>query len=310
MRMAGPCGRGAVSDDRQLAAFYQRPGFYQKPGLFVSLLWVVAYNGLTYVKENVVDWYSYPLLIAAGFVAGFVNTLAGSGSAVTLPVLIFLGLPAHIANGTNRVAVVLQNVSAVWTFRQRDALDLRGALWLSAPAVLGSVCGAQVSLRLDEATMKQVIGGVMLLMLVIILLRPSRWLQGAVQGMAARPNWKHLLLFFLIGVYGGFIQVGVGIFLLAGLVLGIGYDLVRANAVKVAVVLAFTMVALGVFVWNGRVQWREGLILAAGSMLGGWVGARFAVEKGAIWVRRLLIAIVLFSTAQLLGVIDWLARLW
>jgi hypothetical protein len=262
------------------------------------------------IKELIVDWYSYPLLLVAGFVSGFVNTLAGSGSAVTLPVLIFLGLPAHIANGTNRVAIVLQNVSGVWTFRQRGALDLRGAMWLSVPAVLGSALGAQVSLRLDEATMRQVIGVVMLMMCVIILLRPSRWLHGAVESMATHPNWKHMLLFFLIGMYGGFIQVGVGIFLLAGLVLGIGYDVVRANAVKVAVVLAFTLVALAVFVLNGRVQWREGLILAVGSMAGAWVGARFAVEKGALWVRRLLIAIVLFSAAHLLGVSELLARLW
>jgi len=257
-----------------------------------------------------VDWYHYPLLVAAGFVAGFVNTLAGSGSAVTLPVLLFLGLPAHIANGTNRVAIVLQNVSGVWTFRQRGVLDVRGALWLSAPAVLGSLIGAQVSLGLDEATMRQVIGVVMLMMLVIILLRPSRWLQGAVERMAARPSWKHMVLFFFIGMYGGFIQVGVGIFLLVGLVLGIGYDLVRANAVKVTVVLAFSSVALGIFVWNGRVQWPEGLILAVGNVLGAWVGARFAVEKGAIWVRRLLIAIVLFSAAHLLGIFERLARLW
>jgi uncharacterized membrane protein YfcA len=268
-----------------------------------------AYNEPTRVKEIVVDWYRYPLLVAAGFVAGFVNTLAGSGSAVTLPVLLFLGLPAHIANGTNRVAIVLQNVSGVWTFRQQGVLDLRGALWLSAPAVLGSVLGAQVSLRLDEATMQQVIGVVMLLMLVIILLRPSRWLHGAVERMTRHPDWKHMVLFFLIGIYGGFIQVGVGIFLLAGLVLSIGYDLVRANAVKVTMVLVFTLVALGVFVLNGRVQWREGLILAVGSMLGARVGARFAVEKGAVWVRRLLIAIVLFSAAHLLGVFDRLGQL-
>jgi len=256
------------------------------------------------------DWYRYPLLIAAGCVAGFVNTLAGSGSAVTLPVLLFLGLPAHIANGTNRVAIVLQNVSGVWTFRQHGALDLRGALWLSVPAIVGSLLGAHVSLRLDEATLRQVIGAVMLLMLGVVLLRPSRWLHGAVERMDARPTWKHLLVFFAIGLYGGFIQVGVGIFMLAALVLGIGYDLVRANAVKVTVVLAFTSVALAVFMWNGRVQWREGLVLALGNMLGAWVGARFAVERGVEWVRRLLIAIVLFSAAHLLGVFDRLAGLW
>jgi uncharacterized membrane protein YfcA len=256
-----------------------------------------------------VNWYFYPLLVAAGFVAGFVNTLAGSGSAVTLPVLIFMGLPASIANGTNRVAIVLQNVAGVTSFRQRGVLDPRGAFLLSVPAILGSVIGAQISLSLNEELLQRVIGLVMLAMLVIILLRPRRWLRGTLERMAGLPDWKHLLLFFIIGMYGGFIQVGVGIFLLAGLVLGIGYDLVRANAVKVTIVLCFTLVALMVFMLNGRVQWREGLILAVGNMLGAWVGARFAVDQGVVWVRRILIAIVVFSAAKLLGVFDLVGRL-
>jgi uncharacterized membrane protein YfcA len=268
-----------------------------------------AYNGLTCVEEIILDWYHYPLLVAAGFVAGFVNTLAGSGSAVTLPVLLLLGMPVHVANGTNRVALVLQNVSAVSTFHQQGVLDLRGALWLSAPAVFGSLIGARVSLLLDEATMRQVIGAVMLLMLVIILRRPSRWLRNDVERLATHPSWSQALLLFVIGIYAGFIQLGIGIILLATLVLGIGYDLVRANAVKVTVVLATTTVALAVFVWNGSVMWREGLIMAVGNVLGAWVGARFAVERGAAWVRRLLISIVLFAAAHLLGVFDWLAGL-
>ena len=255
------------------------------------------------------NWYVYALLIAAGVVCGFINTLAGSGSAVTLPVLLFMGLPASVANGTNRVAIVLQNVAGVTSFRRSGVLDARGALLLSIPAVLGSVIGAQVSLSVDEAMMERVIGVVMLVMLVIILLRPSRWLEGTLQRMTQRPGWKHLLLFFLIGIYGGFIQVGVGIFLLAGLVLGIGYDVVRANAVKVTIVLFFTAVALLVFVLNGRVQWREGLILAVGNMVGAWIGARFAVEQGTVWVRRLLIAIVCYSAAELLGLFDLIGRL-
>jgi uncharacterized membrane protein YfcA len=255
------------------------------------------------------SWYLYPLLVAAGFIAGFVNTLAGSGSAVTLPVLIFMGLPASVANGTNRVAIVLQNVAGVEGFRRRGVLDTRGAVMLSIPAVMGSWIGAQISLSLNEELMRRVIGLVMLVMLVIILLRPRRWLHGELERMTARPEWKHLLLFFGIGAYGGFIQVGVGIFLLGGLVLGIGYDLVRANAVKVTIVWFFTVVALLVFVLNGRVQWREGLILAVGNMLGAWVGARFAVEQGVVWVRRMLIAIVVFSAAKLLGILDLVGRL-
>lgn len=254
-------------------------------------------------------WYSYLLLIAAGFVAGFVNTLAGSGSAVTLPVLIFMGLPPSVANGTNRVALVLQNVAGIASFQRARVLDGRGALVLSVPAVIGSVIGAQISLSLSEDLMRRVIGVVMVGMLGIILLRPKRWLHGTLERMTQRPDWKLLLLFFALGAYGGFIQVGVGVFLLSGLVLGIGYDVLRANAVKVVIVLCLTAVALLVFVVNGRVQWWEGLVLALGNVLGAVVGARFAVEQGVVWVRRMLIAIVLFAAAELMGVFDLIGRL-
>ncbi len=255
------------------------------------------------------NWYIYPLLIIAGFVAGFINTLAGSGSAVTLPMLMFIGMPASMANGTNRVAIVLQNMAGVQGFRQRGMLDVRGAVMLSIPAVVGSVIGARVSLSLDEALMRQIIGVVMLLVLAVMLLRPRRWLHGTLEKLDGWPTRKHLLLLFFIGMYGGFIQVGVGIWLLIGLVLGLGYDLVRGNGVKVAIVLFQSVAALAVFIVNGQVCWREGLVLAIGNMLGAWSGAWFAVERGVTWVRRILIAIVIFSAAQLLGVWEWIGRL-
>ena len=255
------------------------------------------------------SWHFYPLLVGAGFIAGFINTLAGSGSAVTLPLLIFMGLPASVANGTNRVAILLQNVVAVQGFRRREVLDARGAVILSIPAVLGSLLGAQISLALNEELLRRSIGVVMLLMLVVILLRPRRWLRGTLERMLGWPTVIQLLLFFVIGIYGGFVQVGVGIWLLVGLVLGLGYDLVRANAVKVTIALCFTLAALAVFVLNGQVQWREGLVLSVGNMLGAWVGARFAVEQGVVWIRRVLIGIVVVSAAQLLGVLEWLAQL-
>ncbi len=251
-------------------------------------------------------WYFYPLLIAAGFLAGFINTLAGSGSAVTLPLLIFMGLPANVANGTNRVAILLQNVASVESFRRQRVLDARGALVLSVPATLGSVIGANLSLTLNEELMRRTLGLVMLITLFVILARPQRWLEGRLERLTGWPTPGQLLLFFLVGLYGGFIQVGVGIWLLVGLVLVLGYDLVRANAVKVTIVLFFTLAALAVFVANGQVQWREGLVLAAGNMLGGWAGARFAVEKGVVWVRRVLIAIVVYSAVRLLGITQWL----
>jgi uncharacterized membrane protein YfcA len=255
-------------------------------------------------------WYLYLAVIAAGFVAGFINTLAGSGSLVTLPLLIFLGLPANVANGTNRVAILLQNVVGVGSFRQQKVLDLRGGLMLAAPAVIGSILGAQIAVNLDEQLMRRTIGALMVVMLIVILVRPRRWLEGRPEAMNQRPTWPQLLIFFAIGVYGGFIQAGVGILLLAGLVLGAGYDLVRANAVKVLIVLCFTVSALIVFLVNGQVVWSVGLILAVGNMLGAWVAARTAVERGAAFVRWVLIAVVAVSGAKLLGLFDLVARLF
>ncbi|MDY7040842.1 MAG: sulfite exporter TauE/SafE family protein [Chloroflexota bacterium] len=255
-------------------------------------------------------WYLYLSVIAAGFAAGFINTLAGSGSLITLPVLIFLGLPANVANGTNRIAILLQTVVGVGSFHRQGVLDRRGGLILAAPAVVGSILGAQIAVNLDDLMMRRAIGALMAVMLVVIVIQPKRWLEGRPEAVHQRPDWKQLLIFFAIGVYGGFIQAGVGIFLLAGLVLVAGYDLVRANAVKVLIVLCFTLFALIVFLVNGQVRWEIGLILAVGNMLGAGVAARMAVERGAGFVRWLLIAVVVVSAARLLGLLDLIARLF
>lgn len=254
------------------------------------------------------DWYLYPLVVVAGFAAGFINTIAGSGSLITLPLLIFLGLPANVANGTNRVAILLQNVVAVRGFRRKGLLGVRHALVLASPAVLGSILGAQIALNLDEQMMRRAIGALMLAMLIVLLVRPGRWLEGR-PAAGRRPGWLQLLMFFGIGVYGGFIQAGVGIFLLAALVLGAGYDLVRANAVKVLIVLCFTVFALAVFLVNRQVHWGVGLVLALGQMLGASVAVGTAVKRGTRFVRWFLIAVVLTAAAELLGVVDWVARL-
>ncbi|MCP4357455.1 MAG: sulfite exporter TauE/SafE family protein [Chloroflexi bacterium] len=259
--------------------------------------------------ENV-EWYVYLAVIAAGFGAGFINTLAGSGSLITLPLLIFLGLPANVANGTNRVGVLFQNVISTNSFRRQKVLDARGGIILSIPAIIGSLIGAQIAVELDETLMRQVIGILMVIMLVVILLRPKQWLQGELERMGERPSPSQLLLFFAIGIYGGFIQAGVGIFLLAGLVLDIGYDLVRANPVKNMIVLLFTISALIVFVLNDQVVWSIGLILAIGNSLGAWVAAQMAVERGAHFVRWVLIVVVAVSAANLLGVFSWLGSLF
>ncbi|MEW6412026.1 MAG: sulfite exporter TauE/SafE family protein [Candidatus Zixiibacteriota bacterium] len=250
------------------------------------------------------ELYLYPLVIAAGFLAGFINTFAGSGSLITLPMLIFLGLPANIANGTNRIAIIMQNAVAVGSFGQQKVLDVRRGVILAIPAVIGALVGAQIAVSLDEMMMRRVIGVLMLVMLVIVLARPRRWLEGRPERLQNRPGWIQMLIFFAIGIHGGFIQAGVGIFLLAGLVLSAGYELVRANAVKLLIVLCFTPIALAVFIYNGHVQWYAGLILGIGNMLGAWVASRMAVRRGAVFARWMLIAVLVIASAFLLGLRD------
>lgn len=255
------------------------------------------------------EWYIFPLIILAGFITGFINTLAGSGSLVSLPMLIFAGLPASVANGTNRVAILLQNVVGINSFNKKKMLDVRGVFFLGIPAVIGSILGAQIAVNLNDEVMDTVIGIIMIVMLFVILLRPKRWLKGELTAIEDRPTFIQIILLFGIGVYGGFIQAGVGIFLLSALVLGIGYDLVRGNAVKVGIILFFTIFALIVFIQNGKVDWGLGLTLAIGNMLGAWVGAKVAIEKGAVWVRRLLILVVIVSAAKLLGLFNLIGGL-
>ncbi|HRQ42492.1 MAG TPA: sulfite exporter TauE/SafE family protein [Chloroflexota bacterium] len=256
------------------------------------------------------EWYIYVAVIVAGTAAGFINTLAGSGSLITLPVLIFLGLPANVANGTNRVGILFQNVVSTESFRRKGMMDMRGGLILSVPAIIGSVIGAQIAVDLDEALMEKVIGALMIVMLVTMFVDPKRWVQGDMQHLTARPSVLQLLIFFAIGMYGGFIQAGVGIFLLAALVLNVGYNLVRANAVKNLIVLAFTISSLLVFIANDQVAWGIGLILAIGNSLGAWLAARMAVKRGAQFVRWVVIIVVAVSAAQLLGVFEWVSQLF
>ncbi len=252
------------------------------------------------------DWYIYPAVIAAGFGCGFINTLAGSGSLISLPVLIFLGLPANMANGTNRVGILIQTVVSLISFKKQNMLDGRGGIMLALPAILGAIIGAQIAVNLDEHMLRRVIGALMVVMLVFILARPKRWLKGQLEVLGRRPRALELVIFFFIGAYGGFIQAGVGIFLLAGLVLGVGYDLVRANAVKVLIVLCFTAFAMVVFMINGQILWGLGLLLAVGNAGGGWLAAKLAIERGAGLVRWFLIAVVIVSAAKLLGLLDLL----
>ncbi len=241
----------------------------------------------------------YPLVILAGLACGFINTIAGSGSLITLPILIFMGLPAGVANGTNRVAILAQNLVAAKSFHQQGILDIKQGSRLLIPAMLGALVGAQIAVDLNEKMMQLAIASVMILMVVVMLLKPGKWLKDST-GNVEKPGWKQWFAFFTVGVYGGFIQAGVGIFMLASLVLVSGFDLVRGNALKVFLAMGFTPVALFVFLINDQVRWDVGLIMALGNMTGAWLGARAAIKGGAGFVRNALIVVVSLSSIKML----------
>ncbi|PID56262.1 hypothetical protein CSB45_12070 [candidate division KSB3 bacterium] len=250
------------------------------------------------------EWYMVPLTISAGFLTGFINTLAGSGSAVSLALLNALGIPLDVANGTNRIGILLQNAVAVAGFHQQKKLEWHNGLRLTLPAVIGAVAGAFFAGTIDKDTLRIAVGIAMLLVLIVLFIKPKRWLEGKTGEAESRPGILQMLIFFGIGLYGGFIQVGVGVFLLAGLVLNAGYDLLRGNAIKVLIVLGFTIPALAMFVYHDKVLWGTGLTLAIGNMLGAWVATKEASKRGAVFVRWLLIVVVTFSAARYLGIFD------
>jgi len=245
------------------------------------------------------DWTGNLALFATGVVAGVLNVLAGGGSFLTLPVLIFLGLPATTANGTNRVGILFQNVGAVWGFRRHGVLDAGWALRAALPATVGAVLGTWAALRIDESAFKRLLAFLMIAVTLWTLWDPLGRRAARAGGSAPSVGWPWIALgFFVAGVYGGFVQAGVGFLILATTTLA-GLDLVRGNAVKVLCILVFTAISLALFAWNGEVRWVPGLVLAAGTVLGGLIGVRLTVLKGHAWVKGFVTVAVIAMAVKL-----------
>lgn len=247
------------------------------------------------------SWLHMLLLVLVGVMAGILNVLAGGGSLLTLPLLIFMGLPAATANGTNRIAILVQNLFAITGFHRLGVLSWRLALLCAAPAVIGSYFGARLAVQIDDVLFQKLLAGIMLGVLALTLWDPAKRLQGRALQLSAGRIVVLLASFFAIGVYGGFVQAGVGFLIIAGLLFQ-GLDLVQTNAIKVTVVFFFTVIALGVFIRHGQINYQLGLSLAAGNAAGGWLAAHLAVKKGHAWMKRIVsLAVALFAVKLMLG---------
>ena len=240
----------------------------------------------------------YLAIAALGIVASIVNILAGGGSNLILPLLMIFGVPPDIANGSNRVGIFFQSIAGIRGFKQADKLptaDLRGIL---VPMMLGGLVGSLLASILPNSVLKPALLLTMLGVAAITFFKPGLLLtpENAKVRKVADTPWAWPLL-FAAGVYGGFVQAGAG-FLMLPLFAGVlGFDLVRANALKMVCTLAFTAVSLAVFIWYGKIWWLVGGVLSVGNIIGAVIGVRLALKLSPNTMRWILFVMTLVAVA-------------
>ena len=236
------------------------------------------------------------LLIIVGFFAGIINTLAGGGSLFTLPVLIFLGLPPSVANGTNRIVIVIQSLGGTLGYQSKKINTFPFPIYLGVSASIGSLIGAQIALQLDGAIFNRILAVIMLIVGLLILIRQNLLSSNLPERLTGKYLIYAVLGFFIIGIYGGFINAGIGIVIMIFLNRLNRLSLVKTNATKVLVVMIYTTVALIFFAFNDAVNWKLGLLMALGTLFGAWWASRWSVRKGDRVIRiAMLLAIFIMS---------------
>jgi hypothetical protein len=243
-------------------------------------------------------------LACAGLLAGAVNTVAGAGSLLLLPALMWSGLAADAANATNRIGILAQTTMAVIGFRRAGQRLAAPELRMVGLVMLGGVGGALVATWLSPRSMELAIAAAMVAMLALSVM-PSR--TPTAQELVPKDAPPVPLTPFLgagllaVGAYGGFLQAGLGIVLVLFLARATTMDLVRANVLKSAATLGLTLVAMTVFYGAGENldPWRGGA-LAAGSAIGGLVGARATIELGPKLVQRVIVVAIVLALAKMI----------
>lgn len=244
------------------------------------------------------DLYEIPLIIITGFAAAFLNTVGGGGSLFSVPILTFLGLPITSANATSRVALLFQNLFAVGGFRSKG-IDLPWpySLYLGLSSLGGGLIGAIMASHVADEVFNKIFVGVMIMSVFLILYNPFK--SKGPERLDFRSQWIGVFFFFFIGIYGGFVQAGIGFLVIAVLSLVNNLSLVKSNYVKVFAAIVYTAVSVAVFAYEGKILWATGFVLAIGHALGGWYAARWSVNKGEVWIKRVMIVSIIAMAIKL-----------
>ena len=248
------------------------------------------------------DFLSLTLLFFTGVLAGVINVMAGGGSSIVLPVLIFLGIDPTVANGTNRVAILFQNFFGTLSFRKEGIADVRTGVKLAVFTLPGVLIGAFAAVRIGDELFEKILAVILIFVCASFFLNIDSFRKLLGGRDESGQKWILYPALVLIGFYGGFIQVGVGLFIMAALYHLMGAPLAKVNAHKVIVVLLYTIPVILIFFLSGNINWFIGICLAAGNSVGGWFGATFSVRGGEKYVRAALVIAVGLMALKLLGV--------
>jgi len=224
-------------------------------------------------------WPIILLALGGAALAGFINTLAGNGSAITLTILIeAMDLPPLVANGTNRVGTLAQSGTSFLEYWRSGKIDWRRGTILLVPVGLGGILGGLVATQVSNDEFRLIFRWLLVLLLIVVLIKPKRWLSKE-SSEQQWPTWLLLIGGLAAGFYGGFIQMGFGPLFLGLAVLGGGMSLAEANVYKIVVVMLYTPILLVAFVVAGQVHWQYGLLMAVGQAVGAFFTTRFAVRS-------------------------------
>jgi uncharacterized membrane protein YfcA len=246
------------------------------------------------------------LLIFVGFLVGVVNTFAGSGTAIGYAVCLILGLTPAESNGTVRLGVVFQTFAASLKFYKKKYLDLKNGLLIAVPITLGSLFGAEIAVNINQEIFRKIIGFTMILMMFFMFYKPYRWIREHDDKFVPQTKIWHHILYFFIGIYGGFIHIGVGIFILSALVLVSGYNLAFANSLKTFIVLIYTPFTLALFIFYGDIHYGIGFLMAIGNAIGGWFAANYIIKLNINSLKWILAIILLVFSIYLFGMLDFI----
>jgi uncharacterized protein len=244
------------------------------------------------------------ILIISGLFVGFINTLSAGGTVISIALYLALGIPAPIANATNRIGVLIQSFSTGLMMKREGLIDNKKTLRLAIPTMLGALVGSLLASVLTQNIFSYFMGAILILMIFFLFMNPSKLSQDDKERLSKPVSLIKYIAFFGIGIYGGFIQVGTGFLLMTAGTMLIGYDIIKTNALKVSIMFLYTLVAMTVFIFDSQIYWSYGLVHSIGSIAGSWVATKFALKKGANFVRWVVVIVIILTALNLFGIIN------